>query len=135
MSLTDLPILKAIRAKMDWHQARQRVLSENVANADTPGYQAYDLKPLDFEKQLPAAKSGVAVTRTHAGHIAAGPLAGDSRFADRKVKEYDVTPDGNQVVLEEQMMKVAQNQLEYQTATALYTRSLKMLKTALSRNA
>ena len=40
MSLTDLPVLDALRMKMKWHQARQRVLAENVANADSPDYQA-----------------------------------------------------------------------------------------------
>ena len=38
-----------LRERMSWLNARQDVLSQNVANADTPGYTARDLKPLDFE--------------------------------------------------------------------------------------
>ena len=37
MPISDVPILSMLRTKMHWHQERQRVLSENVANADTPG--------------------------------------------------------------------------------------------------
>ena len=40
MSINDLPVLSALRTKMQWHQERQRVLSENVANSDTPEFQA-----------------------------------------------------------------------------------------------
>ncbi len=134
MSFVDLPILQALRTKMDWHQARQRVLAENVANADTPGYQARDLKELDFDAPVPRAKPGVSVATTNAKHIEAGPIDGDTRFKGEKGGRYQITPDGNRVVLEEQMMKVTANQMDYQAVTALYTRSLKILRTALSRN-
>ncbi len=40
MAINDLPILSALRTKMQWHQERQRVLAENVSNADTPELQA-----------------------------------------------------------------------------------------------
>lgn len=134
MSFTDLPILQALRSKMDWHQARQRVLAENVANADTPGYRAQDLKALDFDEAIPAKGTGVSVATTNPRHIAAASIEGDQRFKTAKGGKYQITPDGNQVVLEEQMMKVTANQMDYQTVTALYTRSLKILRTALSKN-
>ena len=35
MAISDIPILSMLRTKMNWHQARQRVLAENVANADS----------------------------------------------------------------------------------------------------
>jgi flagellar basal-body rod protein FlgB len=49
------------------------------------------------------------------------------------VDGYEVTPDGNGVVLEEQMMKLSQNQMDYQVATSLYQRSIAILKTAVGR--
>ena len=55
MPITDIPILSMLRERMQWQQARQQVLAENVANADTPDYQAKDLAPLDFSQQLSAA--------------------------------------------------------------------------------
>ncbi|MGN6460595.1 MAG: flagellar basal body protein, partial [Pseudolabrys sp.] len=40
MGMSDLPILSMLKSRMLWHEERQRVLSENVSNADTPGYRA-----------------------------------------------------------------------------------------------
>ena len=48
MPISDIPILSMLRDRMEWHQERQRVLAENVANADTSNYQAKDLAPPDF---------------------------------------------------------------------------------------
>ncbi len=43
MSINDLPVLSALRTRMQWHQERQRVLAENVANSDTPNFKPRDL--------------------------------------------------------------------------------------------
>ena len=45
MPIPDIPILSMLRERMEWHQERQRILAENVANADTPNYHAKDLAP------------------------------------------------------------------------------------------
>ena len=45
----------------------------------------------------------------------------------------EVTPSGNAVSLEEESMKVAANDIDYQTVTALYTRSIRLIRTALGR--
>jgi flagellar basal-body rod protein FlgB len=58
---------------------------------------------------------------------------GDSSYQTVKTPGYEVRPTGNAVNLEEEMMKVAGNQMDYQTASALYTRSLNLLKTALGK--
>ena len=50
MDLNKIPVMDAIVKKMNWLNRRQRVIAENVANADTPGYLARDLKP----SRLPA---------------------------------------------------------------------------------
>src|SRR6185312_6692575 len=52
MNLPDMPMLSMLREKMSWLNARQGLLSQNVANADTPGYAARDLKPIDFAQSL-----------------------------------------------------------------------------------
>ena len=49
MAITDIPILSMLRTRLDWAQARQRVLAENVANSDTPKFRARDLAPLQFD--------------------------------------------------------------------------------------
>ena len=55
MAISDLPIFSMLRTRMNWHQERQRLLAENVANADTPQYRPRDLAPLDFGRQVQQA--------------------------------------------------------------------------------
>ena len=49
MSINDLPVLSALRTKMQWHQERQRVLAENVSNSDTPNFKPRDLVEPKFD--------------------------------------------------------------------------------------
>ena len=134
MAISDIPILSMLRTRMEWGQERQRLLAENVANADTPNYRARDLVPLKFPAPTevePATVASVSLERTEPGHIAG--FAGQSDFASTSKTGYDVQPMGNAVSVEEEMMKVAGNQMDYQAATAVYTRSLALIKTALGK--
>jgi flagellar basal-body rod protein FlgB len=74
---------------------------------------------------------GVMLARTDMSHIVGKELA-RSQFGSA-VGNYEVKPTGNAVNLEEEMMKIAGNQMDYQAATALYTRSLNLLKTAVGK--
>ena len=49
MSINDIPALAALRTKMQWHQERQRVLADNVANSDTPNFKPRDLVEPKFD--------------------------------------------------------------------------------------
>ena len=133
MALTDLPVLSSLKTKMMWLQARQRVLAENVANADTPDYTAKDLKPLSFDQMVKAETAGtVELARTSKAHIAGAPLSDNgSGFGTDNKTSWETTPSGNGVVLEEQMMKVTSNQMEYQTAASLYSKSIALLRIAV----
>ena len=51
MAINDLPILSALRTKMQWHQERQRVLAENVSNANTPNFRPTDLVEPKFDNK------------------------------------------------------------------------------------
>jgi flagellar basal-body rod protein FlgB len=116
---------------MQWHQQRQRVLAENVANADTPNYQPRDLVRPTASALAAGARPGVTMVRTNAAHI--GFAAGDSNFALDGKGGLETRPSGNAVSLDDEMLRVAQNQMDYQAATSLYTRSLGLLKTAIGR--
>lgn len=128
MPITDIPILAMLRERMQWQQARQQVLAENVANADTPNYRARDLAPLDFSRELTAAS--LPLDRTKAGHIA-GSSGDGTQFAGGGGGPYEVRPRGNAVSHEEEMMKVAANQMDYEAATEMYTHSLNLIKLAV----
>jgi flagellar basal-body rod protein FlgB len=135
MSMTDLPVLQALKGKLRFHEARQKVLAENVANAETPGYSARDIKAPDFFRVAVegTGQGGVATAVTSPMHIAAPAIGNGTPYRTQKVDGYEVTPDGNAVSLEDQMMKVTSNQMDYQTVTSLYQRSLGLLKTAVGK--
>jgi len=130
MAVSDLPILSMLRTKMQWHQERQRVLAENVSNSDTPNFRPHDLMAPKFDKPASAVMSP-ALARTDSAHIG-GALGGDGSFQSGR-QQFQVRPAGNAVSLEDEMLKVASNQMDYQAATALYTRSLGLIKIAIGK--
>ena len=129
------PFVRVQVLRSTGEKLRQRVLAENVANSDTPKYRAHDLAPLKFEDPPlagPSTVSAVSLTRTADSHIAGVGLS-ESPFRAANTRDFEVRPAGNAVNLEDEMMKVAANQMDFQTATALYTRSLNLIKTALGK--
>jgi flagellar basal-body rod protein FlgB len=126
VAITDLPLFSMLRTRMQWHQERQRLLSENVANSDTPNFRPHDLAPLQFGRVQPMQAS-LGLARTEASHLAS------SNANSNRSGGYEVRPAGNAVNLEDEMIKVAANQMDYQAATTLYTRSLGLIKTAIGK--
>jgi len=133
MAISGIPILSMLRTRMQWHQERQRLLAENVANSDTPQFRPRDLAPPKFDRQQSPGPAPVTLVRTSDAHIAGVGLSDAAQFANSKEGPFEVRPMGNGVALEDQMLKVAANQMDYQAASALYTRSLALIKTALGR--
>ena len=131
MPISDLPIFSMLRSRMNWHQERQRLLAENVANADTPGYRPHDLAPLDFNRQVQQASGQLHLALTSPSHIS-GSNDGSS-FAMARNGKFEVRPSGNAVNLEDEMMKVAANQMDHQAAISLYTRSMGLIRTAIGK--
>jgi flagellar basal-body rod protein FlgB len=134
MSINDLPVLSVLRTKMQWHEERQRVLSENVANSDTPTFKPRDLVEPKFDTTGAArgTVSQLTLSRTSAAHIAPASGGNASFDEDRKVG-FMTRPAGNAVSLEEEMLKVSANQMDYAAATSLYSKSLHLLKTAIGK--
>jgi flagellar basal-body rod protein FlgB len=119
-----------LRTRMQWHQERQHVLAENVANADTPNYHARDLAPPNFEHALKTAS--LTLARTDPSHLG-GASGGGSAFTEGSDPHYEVRPRGNAVSHEDEMLKLAGNQMDYDAVTSIYTHSLALIKTALGR--
>jgi flagellar basal-body rod protein FlgB len=129
VAITDLPLFSMLRTRMQWHQERQRLLAENVSNSDTQGYRPRDLAPLQFDRTMPTLTS-IGLDRTDAGHIASSNA---SSGQGSRLGGYDVRPTGIAVNLEDEMIKVAANQMDYQAATTLYTKSLGLIKIAIGK--
>jgi len=130
MPIVDIPILSMLRVRMQWHQERQRILAENVANVDTPNYRARDLEPPDFHGVLRSESLPMATTEP--GHIVSS--GGDSAFTEDKHLRYEVRPHGNAVNHEDEMLKLAENQMDYEAVTSLYTHSINLIKTAVGKS-
>ena len=133
MSINDLPVLSALRTKMQWHQERQRVLSENVSNSDTPNFKPRDLVEPKFDKTgAPAGSMGsLPMMRTTTSHIAQS--GNEPSFDQNKRAGFQTRPTGNAVNLEDEMLKVSANQMDYAAVTSLYGKSLHLLKTAIGK--
>src|SRR5882757_6938160 len=99
MNLPDVPLLSMLREKMTWLNQRQDILSQNVANADTPGFVARDLKELDFEQALSQSSSASAMMTTNTRHIGLSP-SHPSKFEDHEAPDQESNPNGNAVSLE-----------------------------------
>lgn len=132
MDLFQLKLFQRMSERMGWLGARQGVLAQNIANADTPDYVPHDMKALKFVDHLNEV-APVIQARTDAMHMS-GTTSRAAAIDDQKTrKQYETAPVGNSVVLEEQMVKLADAQHSYQLMTNLYRKHIEMLKMALGR--
>ncbi len=142
----DQPFFAIMRQRMSFLSERQKVLAENVANASTPKYKSKDLDEKSFNESLksmmPTNSGGfsgvksvasVGMVKTSAGHISNGPSMTSSRTIS--APDSETTIDGNSVVLEEQMIKVADTRMNYDIAIGLYQKGLNMMRLAAKKPA
>ena len=133
-NISDMPLLAMLKQRMSWLSARQNVLAQNVANVDTPGYTARDLKPIDFQDVLHGAttdpKFSGGLMTTDSRHIALTPSQ-SAAFGDVASPDVEANPSGNSVSLEQEMIRVSDTQAEYQAASNLYAKAMSMMKTAI----
>ena len=98
MSLLFGPTFSAVESTMRFRQARQSVLSSNVANADTPGYRR-------FELTLDALSGGVAQTNAH--HLSSSGIESSRYQLSRG--DYGSRPDRNGVELDHELLQLSRN--------------------------
>ena len=132
MDTSNLTLFQMAKTKMDWIAQRQKVLSENIANADTPNYRAKDLREVNFSRMAAdAIERPVRPTLTQAGHQTTTlPHAGPFR-EDTTRKTWETSIDQNPVVLEEQVEKMARGRSQYDLALNLIRKNMSMIKMAL----
>ena len=132
MDMGQIPLFSILTNRMSWLSSRQSVLSENVANAATPDYVARDLKPMDFAHMLTSGPAVPKLVTTDVRHIPVSATAEDATpYQEQDARGDGGTPTGNIVSLEEEMIKLSDTQIQYQTATNLYKKAVGMFKTAL----
>jgi len=122
-----LSLMDGLKARMQWLQARQSLVSSNIANANSPGFRPLDLQPFTFDR----TQSSLSLTATSTGHL--GETEAEVTGSISHPVAFETKPSGNAVSLEDEMTKLADIQLDYQMATQLYTKSLGLIKTAIGR--
>ena len=136
MTTENIALFKGLGSKIDFLNQRQRILSQNIANSDTPNYRPQDLVAVDFDRVLktvsqdPSKVPGVYLETTDAGHTRGLGDVDDPK--SRKQKEtYEVAPAGNAVVVEEQMFKANKTMADYNLMTNLYQKHIGLIRTSI----
>ena len=132
MNLSKIPLLGMVTKQMDWLNQRQKVIAQNIANADTPEYIPHDLRALDFAELARHQSRRLKMAVSSAKHIEDPDVR--EQFRNEQGKEFTSEPSGNAVVLEEQMMLQSQTQVDYELMTRLYRKHVGMLRIAIGRN-
>ena len=124
-------IFAVLSKRMDWLSQRQRVLAGNIANADTPKYVPRDLNSSEFHRILRSQSPKVSPRATNAAHLQGTVLSGGPARVERQGSSWETSPSGNAVIIEEQMLKVAETQSDYELMTNLYRKHMAMFRMAL----
>jgi flagellar basal-body rod protein FlgB len=135
MNMPDVPLMSMLRERMSWLESRQNVLSQNVANADTPGFVAHDLVPQDFESLLKGSGPSpfhITMTGGDAHHI--GTTSTSNEYGSKETPDVEESLNGNSVSLEQEMIKVSDTQAQFQAATNIYSKAVSMMRTALGKS-
>lgn len=134
---SSLPLLDGIGRSMKNLSERQRVIAQNIANSETPGFKAREVAAPNFADLLPqdagrpaVAHPRIALTSGMSALGARQPMAGNI-VPDRDTAE--TKPGGNNVSLEEQLLKMGQIQADFATMTGLYRKQMGLLKSAIGR--
>lgn len=133
---TDMTVFSLMKSRLAMLGARQKTLAENVANVTTPGYVPKDVDTNGFAAEMQRMASGessgsrLAMTVTSPGHITPNGRSGVGDVKMVSAPDSETTLDGNSVVVEEQMMKIAETRMEFETMVGLYQKSLGLLKLA-----
>ena len=130
MKLEALSFFNLASQRLEWLGARQKVIAENVANADTPGFKARDVS--SFEDMLSRTSQSGGINTTARGHItSSGEIApGVRAVADETA--WDTRVDGNTVTLEQQTLRSNEVASSYQMAAQLYRKGYEVMTLAVS---
>lgn len=144
MSIADTPYFAVLRERLGFLGNRQKVLADNVANASTPKFVPRDMDERAFNDSLarimPQSAGGLAgpnpiapvtMAATNGMHISGGGATNSINSV--RTPDSETTLDGNAVVLEEQMIKVADTRMNYDIALGLYQKGIQLMRLAARR--
>lgn len=127
MDPSRLSLFAMAEKRLAWASARQGVLAQNIANANTPGWMPRDVQPF---AALLAGRGGVAPAVTDSRHLSG--RTGTAAVVQAATGER--APDGNGVALDVELTRVADTESTHAFVTSLYTKYLGMFRTAAGRS-
>lgn len=134
MNLAEIPLFSMLKGRMGYLSERQKVIAQNVANADTARYVAEDLKPFSFDAkvQMQQVQATGSMAATQAGHMAPKDERRGlgAQFKTVKSPDSETTLNGNAVVLEDEMIKMNEARMSYDAAISFYQKSMNLLRMA-----
>ena len=115
---------------LDLRSERHRVITGNIANQDTPGYKAAEIR---FHEALDASlgAGGLSLETTHPGHVSSGGPSSPAAPPATPIPGASARLDGNTVAGEREMAKLAENTLMYDATIQMITSKFKTLKSAI----
>ena len=135
MPIDDIPLFAMLKSRLGYLNQQQRGIAVNVANSDTPGFVPSDLKAFSYSAPgktiIPGGTLSLAPVQTSAAHLAGKAATTGQVWQAQSAPDSEARLDGNQVVLEEQMMKMGKTRGEYEAAITFYEKSLSLLQLAL----
>lgn len=134
MSLAGIPLFSMLQKRLGYLTEQQKVLSENIANADTAKYVPEDLKAFSFQAEVSKAQAAAGagpgmMAVTQPGHMQPKG-GGGSAWKSVKTPDSETTMNGNSVVLEEEMIKMSDARMNYDAAISFYQKSMNLLRMA-----
>lgn len=136
--MKSIPLLDALNQRMRWLSARQQVISQNIAHANTPGFKPKELKEQDFSALVDqVGKSAAAkapMKTSSARHLNAAGVSAQKIAAETSSEFREVAPNKNAVVLEDELVKMADVQMEYNLMLNVYRKHMGILRSALGSN-
>ncbi|MEP1332002.1 MAG: FlgB family protein [Lentilitoribacter sp.] len=124
----NLDVFKISSAMAKHAGERQAVISQNVANADTPKYQARDLASFSSSYETVGTTTQ---KMTRAGHLNGETNGGLTSF---HTEELSNSPNGNTVSIEDQMLKATETIMQHDRALAIYKSALGILRSSIGRS-
>ena len=132
MDLTQYTLIQTMARRLDWASERQSVLAQNIANADTPNYRAQDVEAFATVMARAASAGPLQPVRTAPDHMVGRSVEMDARI-QAMMDTPEVSPSGNNVSLEQQLMELTDTAAQHRLALDLFRRHSAMIRSALGR--
>lgn len=125
----NLEVFRMAHAMAKHAGARQTVIAQNMANADTPDYAARDIAP--FQAELETQTPAFTQAATRARHLNGTAQSGGYDVFERRDAVSD--PNGNAVSVESEMLHAVDTKRQHDRAVTIYKSALTILRTAVRR--